>query len=148
MGLHIDNLIWYLECHALNLSVKKLLISSRMYHFSSELEFSIIKKLGIWSVYDVSYISFSYFLENKTFFLKPMAEISLLGNTMVIWQQYRISNSRCLHGHHSLIQWIWVKMLLHMSQINKNCCPQKTFATRDAQGIKLCGIKGAPTLKI
>ena len=55
-----------------------------MYHFSSELEFSIIKKLGIWSVYDVSYISFSYFLENKTFFLKPMAEISLLGNTMVI----------------------------------------------------------------
>ena len=140
MGLHIDNLIWYLECPALNLSVKKLLMSSRMYDFSSELEFSIIKKLGIWSVYDVSCISFSYFLENKTFFLKPMAEMSLLGNTMIIWQRHRISNYRCLHGHHSLIQWICVKMLLHMSQINKNSCPPKTFATRDAQGIKWCGI--------
>lgn len=88
------------------------------------------------------------FLEKKTFFPKPMAEISLLGNAMIIWQWHRISNSRCLHGHHSLIQWMHVKVLLHMSQINKNSRPQKTFATRDAQGIKWCGIKGIPTLKI
>ena len=53
---------------ALNLSVKKAWISFSMCHFSSKLEFSIIKKLGIWSVYDVSYIFFGYFLENKTFF--------------------------------------------------------------------------------